>query len=68
MRVVDVIKKNRELGLTNDPQFAKAHRRHDWRNYVPDSIREMWKEMSVEARVMVYLTAKQQSDLENWDN
>lgn len=67
MKVYELIRKHREIGNTDDPQFNKARKCHDWRNHVPDDIVALWKEMSVEARVMVFLMAERQANLEEWD-
>ena len=67
MNAYELIRKHRDVGHTDDPQFNKARKMHDWRNYVPDDVRAIWKEMSVEARIMVYLTCERQANLEKWD-
>ena len=65
--VAKLVRQHREVGHNDNPQFDKAHRCHDWRNYIPDEVRTAWNEMSVEARVMVYILAQQQAENEDWD-
>jgi hypothetical protein len=67
MSVVELIKRHRDIGLQDDPQFNKARKRHDWRNYIPDDVRSLWKEMSVEARVISFFVAEKRANAENWD-
>lgn len=57
MKITDLIKKHREVGLKNDPEFDKA-RRYDWRLYIPDEMRTVWKEMTVESRITAYIVAE----------
>ncbi len=63
----ELLRKNREVGLTDNPDFNKTRKCHDWRNYIPDELRDAWKEMSYEARIVAYLVAKPQADREDWD-
>jgi hypothetical protein len=35
---------------------------------VPDGIRDNWKFMVGESRILVYITAQQAANRENWDN
>jgi hypothetical protein len=65
--IKEMLKKNRDVGLLDEPEFNKARRCHDWRNYIPDELRSAWKDLSFEARVAAYLVAKPHADCENWD-
>lgn len=67
MTAYELIRKHREVGHNDDPEFNKARKMHDWRNYIPDEVRAVWKELSVETRVMLFLTAERQANFENWD-
>jgi hypothetical protein len=67
MTVYDIIRKHRDIGNMEEPQFAKAHKCHDWRNYIPDDVRAVWKSMTFESRIMAYLVAERQAKFENWD-
>jgi hypothetical protein len=49
------------------PQFEKVTKVHDWRNYVPHYMQRVWKEMTLRERVLVYLTADEMADNEEWD-
>lgn len=57
MLLYQLIKENRDVGLLDDPQFDRASR-FDWRRYVPERVRLVWKEMSVEARVVAKVFAQ----------
>lgn len=67
MKWYDVVQENKEISRMDDPQWNKARKVHEWRNYVPEVLQENWKFLTSEARVAVYLTAKQQADQEDWD-
>lgn len=64
--LVQVIRTNKEIGHCDNPKFDKAHKYQDWRNYIPDEVRSIWKDLTVESRIMAYLTAKRQVQFENW--
>lgn len=49
------------------PDFAKAERVHDWRNYVPDEVRAAWPSLDDTARIAVYLTANARAMAEEWE-
>lgn len=66
-KLVDLIKEHREIGHLDQPHFDKARRVHDWRNYIPDEIREVWSSMTVESRVVTYILAEKQANAEDWD-
>ena len=40
-----------------EPQFGRQKLISDWRNYVPDPIRDVWNTLPIEARVVAYLMA-----------
>lgn len=54
-------------GTLDDPEFDKATRVHDWRNYVPEEIRAVWGQLSKETRAAVFLMADMQASSEEWD-
>ena len=67
--VCKIIREYRNIGNTDDPEFSKSRKVYDWRIHVPNEIAEIWKDLTVEARVMVYLTAtKYANDLERHYN
>lgn len=51
----------------HDPRWGDRGRVHDWRNYVPDAIRDNWDSLSEETRLVVYCMAEQQASAEEWD-
>ncbi len=63
----ELLRMNRDIGLTENAEFDKTRKCHDWRNYIPDGLRKVWKELSYEARIAAYLVAKPQADREDWD-
>jgi hypothetical protein len=55
----------------NDPgpnvEWQKAGRVHDWRNYVPQKLREGWLFLSPTERAIVSIMAEEQAGNESWD-
>jgi hypothetical protein len=49
------------------PAWDQAARVHDWRNYVPDGIRDCWGQLSPDARIIAYAFAQLLADDEDWD-
>lgn len=49
------------------PEFEKAGRVHDWRNYVPSEIQEIWNELSTEAKMVASIIADDVAGREEWD-
>jgi hypothetical protein len=49
------------------PEFDNAGRVHDWRNHVPEEVKEQWDQLSVEARKVAYLAAYNEAEREEWD-
>ena len=55
------------LKMIENPKWNKAEKVHDWRNHVIDSIRNNWKELSFETRLVVYVIAEGEADREEWE-
>lgn len=51
----------------DNPQFEKAHKVNDWRNYVPDELIEVWPLLSKREKVIIYKMGDFQADKEDWD-
>jgi hypothetical protein len=49
------------------PAWKKVRRTNDWRNYIPDAMRERWLRLSDDARVAAYILAEQIAEIEDWD-
>lgn len=47
--------------------FSNISRVHDWRNHILDDFREIWPYLSKEIRIVLYIYAKHEAELENWD-
>ncbi len=46
------------------PNVGKVH---DWRNYIPDAMRERWLTLSPDACVAAYILAERIASYEDWD-
>lgn len=60
----------RERKLVNYLQkvtFTNTDKAHDWRNYIPQSIRIMWADLTPRELVLVSTVAKNVADNEEWD-
>jgi hypothetical protein len=51
----------------DNPEFENAGRVHDWRNHVPEEVKEQWDQLSVDAKRVAYLTAYNEAEREEWD-
>lgn len=51
----------------SSPEWPNTGRVHDWRNYIPDLIRDAWSDLSLDARACCFLIASASSDAEHWD-
>lgn len=53
-------------GVVNDdsPDWQDTYISHDWRNHIPDAIRDMWPRLSQEARAVAFVMAVTQADAE----
>lgn len=50
-----------------NPKWLEAGRVHDWRNYVPESVRDIWAHLDTLARLSIYLIAVREAAHEHWD-
>lgn len=46
------------LVAVEEPSWSDVRGTHDWRRYVPPSVREAWSSLSLCARVCVFVTAE----------
>ena len=53
--------------VIDQPEFSGAGRVHDWRNYIPSTLRALWNRLSTEARVVAVIMADCQASQEEWD-
>ena len=49
------------------PEWDKAQRVHDWRNYISDEVRALWDSFTDEQKQAIARQADEQSDVEEWD-
>jgi len=49
------------------PEFEKATKIHDWRNYVPDQLIEDWNNLTMRERQIIYFMAEERASIEEWD-
>lgn len=49
------------------PDFGSAGKSHDWRNYIPLEVRDLWDKLDIDGQILVFYLAQQLADTENWD-
>ena len=47
--------------------FVETLKCHDWRNHVPESIQDVWDDLTELERRLVMLSCEPAADRENWD-
>jgi hypothetical protein len=52
------------LEAISSPEWQRANRTNDWRNYVPSLLADSWMTLSVEARLVAYLMSSLEACLE----
>lgn len=55
------------LDELDNPEFENAGRVHDWRNHVPEEVKEQWDQLSLDAKQVAYLAAYNEAENEEWD-
>jgi len=55
------------LLIINEPEFKKADKVHDWRNYIPDELRGIWDDLPDVTKLVAYYFAEQQAHNEEWE-
>jgi methionine salvage enolase-phosphatase E1 len=61
-------KKDRILQiLEGHIDWKNRHRIHDWKNYVPDGIKNIWVDLTLNEKLLIYHQSEIQADNEEWD-
>ena len=53
--------------IVEDPLWEETSRIHNWRNYIPDVVKENWKYLSWDAKAIAFLMAEEQVNKEEWE-
>lgn len=53
--------------VVDDPQWEKAGRIHDWRNYVGARTRDIWQELTLPQKLAIAQDANDQAAREDWE-
>lgn len=48
--------------ILHNPEFGRQTKIHDYRNYIPDAIREIWQELPTDARAALFFQADKYSE------
>lgn len=51
----------------HDVAFDNISKVHDWRNYVPENLRPLWKELPFTEKQLIYYFCKEKAEQEVWD-
>lgn len=50
------------------PSWSDLCKVYDWRNYIPEEMRERWLSRSLDARIAAYIMAEKIVSYEDWDD
>lgn len=50
-----------------DEDLSVYGRAHNWRNYIPESLRGIWAVLPIETRAALYVVAEAAASGEEWD-
>ena len=50
-----------------EPDFDSASRVHDWRNYIPHTLRDVWHKLERESHEVLFIIACEMADKEEWE-
>lgn len=53
--------------VMDDEVIHRTEKIHDWRDYVPDSVKDMWHLLSERERFLVVVTANLSASNEEWE-
>lgn len=53
--------------ILQNPEFEKASKIHDWRNYVPDEFEKEWNNLTLREKQIIFVLADKQASEEEWD-
>lgn len=53
--------------LTDEECFDDVRKVHDWRNYVPSEVVEVWNYLPLDARLIAFAMAENRARNEEWD-
>jgi hypothetical protein len=51
----------------NNPEWNKAGRVHDWRNYINKELQNMWPEFTNDQQRALFVNANELASKEEWD-
>jgi len=55
------------LNAVRNPKWEHAGSVHDWRNYIPDAVRQQWDALSRSAACIAVVMAENEAGKEEWD-
>jgi hypothetical protein len=53
--------------LLADPFSTEVGRVHDWRNYLTETVADEWASLSLESRLIAFISAAASAHAEEWD-
>lgn len=56
-----------EKALMDSSKFCQSWGVHQWDDYVPDKVREIWNELPFQSRLIIFLMAEELASKEKWD-
>lgn len=49
------------------PEWNKARKCHDWRNYISEKLRQIWETFNDEQKQAIAESAEERADIEQWE-
>jgi hypothetical protein len=50
-----------------NPDWGTKQLCHDWRNYVPSEVKNVWDVLNQDVKIVAYTMAKVRAEQEEWD-
>lgn len=50
-----------------NPQWNKAEKVHDWKNYISEELQSIWDSFTVVQKSVIAKNAQEQASCEDWD-
>lgn len=61
------IEANEAFRIVAHPDWLNSGRVHDWRNYIPIEVTQIWEELTLSSQLAILLVAQKAADSEQWE-
>lgn len=56
-----------QSGAINPDFVSRQEKVHNWRNYIPECVKDLWNTFNFQSRIMMVIMAKKQANEEEWE-